>query len=183
MVSVRSNRIIVYCTSVFIIQLIQFIICVIPEETPISFLFKPYNKVMVPNLLAKIDLLNPNADLDSIFGPPVMIPSGIAGQQPTIIRYGSQATNVSLNISQPIISTPQPQPQIVYPSEKSLYSASPVPSMSPPVPFQYSAPASPSYNTSSPHQFIPQYPSELPPSYESSTPQEFQDKSKFDSKR
>lgn len=45
-------------------------------------------------MLAKIDLTDPNANLETAYGPPVQVPSPIHGQAPTIIRYGSQARNV-----------------------------------------------------------------------------------------
>ena len=74
---------------------------------------------MIPNLLAKMDLSDPNARLDTIYGPPVTIPSGISGQRPTVIRYGSQAIRIDhqtpVHVQQPqttesagVISTPSP---------------------------------------------------------------------------
>lgn len=81
----------VACSAAFLIQLVQFIVCVIKKETAISFLFKPFEKVLVQSLLAKIDYKNPNSGLDSFFGPPIVIKSVIPGQAPSIVRYGSQA--------------------------------------------------------------------------------------------
>lgn len=66
-----------------------------------SFLFVPYEMERVPNLLANIDLTDPNASLEMLYGPPVVVPSGIAGQSPAIIRYGSQA--IRTTHQQPIV--------------------------------------------------------------------------------
>lgn len=49
---------------------------------------------MIPNLLAKIDLTDPNAQLETVYGTPVTIPSSVTGQRPAVIRYGSQAVRV-----------------------------------------------------------------------------------------
>lgn len=84
----------IVCIFGFLLQVTQFIACVLPKETEISFIFKPFEKRMIPNLLAKIDLTNPNARLDTIYGPPLTIPSSITGQCPAIVRYGSQAVKI-----------------------------------------------------------------------------------------
>lgn len=49
---------------------------------------------MIINLLAKIDLGDPNTGLGTIYGPPITIPSTIPGQRPAVIRYGSQAVKI-----------------------------------------------------------------------------------------
>ena len=98
----------------------------------------------VTNMLAQIDLTDPNAKLESAFGPPVKVASPIPGQEPTIVRYGSQARNVLH------------QQPIEVPSEKSAYSAN-------------SASVSPSPVYAQTPQFA-QYDSMSPPSYESTLP-------------
>lgn len=77
-----------------VLQVTQFVFCVLPWETPVSFLFKPFEMVLVPNMMAGINLNDPNFALDSIYGPALQVPSTIPGQKPVTIRYGSQATKI-----------------------------------------------------------------------------------------
>ena len=87
-----------YCFLGFLLQLVQYIVCVLQEETKISFIFKPFERRMIPNLLEKIDLSDPNARLDTIYGPAITIPSKIPGQRPAVVRYGSQAVKIQPQI-------------------------------------------------------------------------------------
>lgn len=80
-----------YCIMGFLLQLIQFIVCIMEPETPVSFVFKPFEKEMLPNLLGNINLSDPNAELNTLFGPPVRVSSNVPGQRSAIVRYGSQA--------------------------------------------------------------------------------------------
>lgn len=110
-------------------------------------------------MLAQIDLTDPNAKLESAFGPPVKVASPIPGQEPTIVRYGSQARNVLH------------QQPIEIPSEKSSYSysvnsASVSPSPSPvyaqtPQFAQFDSISPPSYESTLPsYESIPSIPNE-----------------------
>jgi uncharacterized membrane protein YcgQ (UPF0703/DUF1980 family) len=115
----------IYCILGFILQLIQYIVCVLQEEPKISFIFKPFEKQMIPNFLAKIDLTDPNSRLDTIFGPPLAIPSSIPGQSPAIIRYGSQA--VKIQPQQPIQQQSTPYYQHSTPASSSVSVAEELP--------------------------------------------------------
>lgn len=102
----------IYCISGLLAHLAQFFICIMETETPISFLLKPFEKVMVPNLLGKINLSDPNADLNTIFGPPVQVSSQIPGQRSAIVRYGSQAIKKNkYPLAQSLIQVPLPSYQ------------------------------------------------------------------------
>lgn len=72
-------------------------------------MFKPFERRKIPNLLAKFDLTDPNAKLETVFGPPISIPSIFPGQEALTIRYGSQALKVqpqqSLNEKQFVTSS------------------------------------------------------------------------------
>lgn len=126
----KSPEIYAHCILGFLIQLIQFIVCIIKSETPVSFLLKPFENEVTPNLLGSINLSDPNADLNSIFGPPVSVPSGVPGQRSPIVRYGSQAVksgkgkqyqaNASANYSSTFASQSPPS----YPVETNSNSAS-----------------------------------------------------------
>ena len=87
-----------YCFLGFLLQLVQYIVCVLQEETKISFIFKPFERRMIPNLLEKIDLSDPNARLDIIYGPAITVPSNIPGQRPAVVRYGSQAVKIQSQV-------------------------------------------------------------------------------------
>ena len=60
-------------------------------ELPVSFIFKPFEKRMAPNFIAKINLNDPSVSLDMVFGPPIPFKSNDSRQNAPIIRYGSQA--------------------------------------------------------------------------------------------
>lgn len=87
------------CASLSFLQILQYSICVTELEQPISFLFKPFEKKIILNFLAKVNLTNQNFNLDDYFGPPIIIPSTYPGQSPSIIRYGSQANPKPSNIN------------------------------------------------------------------------------------
>ena len=89
-----DNVKLIYCVSGFALQFLQFLVCVIPIESFLAAIFKPFCVLKVRNMLSKIDLIDPNAKLESAFGPAIRVASPISGQEPTIIRYGSQARNV-----------------------------------------------------------------------------------------
>jgi hypothetical protein len=110
-------------------QMVQFVVCVLPVETPISFLLKPFVMVKVPNLMGKINLNDPNFALDSVYGPPLKVPSEIAGQNPITIRYGSQAIQMPQyhkapsytdSVDQMASSEAPPNYEFVVPSENSV---------------------------------------------------------------
>ena len=105
----------------FALQLLQYVICVIETENDLSIVFKPFEKCYLPNSLAKIDLSDPNAALDSYFGPPVSIPSVISGQRPVLIRYGSQATKTT--VQQPMIVVDAPLMNHQYPINEDMTTA------------------------------------------------------------
>ena len=87
----------IYCIFWVFLQSLQYIVCVLSSESALEVVFKPFSMTKVPNMLSNIDLTDPNANLESAFGPPIKVPSPIFGQAPTISRYGSQARNVIQN--------------------------------------------------------------------------------------
>jgi len=91
-------------------------------------------------MLSKIDLSDPNANLETAFGPPVQVPSPIAGQAPTVIRYGSQARNVLLQQpAEVLVESPLGQvPASPSPSEKQSINSTSAPFAQTP---QFSPPA------------------------------------------
>ena len=104
--------------------MLQYAICIIESELSISFLFKPFEKKILPNALAKVNLADQNINLDDYFGPAIVISSAFPGQKPSIIRYGSQATPKPSNFSSSFESPPAYHFSDREPSPLSSYSHS-----------------------------------------------------------
>lgn len=104
--------------------MLQYAICIMESEQSISFLFKPFEKKILPNAFAKINLADQNLNLDDYFGPSILISSAFPGQRPSIIRYGSQATPKPSNFSNSFENPPEYNFSVREPSPLSPFSQS-----------------------------------------------------------
>lgn len=125
---------IIYVCLASIVQVAQYITFIIEYDIPISFLLKPFERLVIPNMLAKFQLGDPNANLDACFGPVIVLPSKDLTKGPVLIRYGSQAVSnlapqipTYKDVPQPTPihqynqPQPQPQPQLQPPQYQNQY--------------------------------------------------------------